>query len=190
MGRIPAKRKVMIRPRGGAQVFLCTACATAAKSDAGVRLGFDIHDTWESTSSAQAERRASDGPGQAQAATESTDPRTIGATELDEGQEDRPRHNFLATLLDLSEGQLESEVNEVTSDDEILSTSSVDESLFSSEVSDSPIAQKRVSFQAAGDQPALSLGRKKNRKERRAPMPRSFKIASSDFRYPRGSQAG
>jgi hypothetical protein len=185
--RIPAKRKVMIRPRGGAQVFLCTACATAAKSDAGVRLGFDIHDTWESTSAAQAERRAFDEPGQVQAEAEPTDPRTFGAAEPAEGQDDRPRHNFLAKRLDLSEGQLESETSEATSDDEILSTSSVDESLFS-EVSDS--AQKRVSFQAAGNQPSSSLGHKKNRKERRAPMPRSFKIASSDFRYARASQAG
>ena len=38
----------MIRPRGGTQVFLCTVCVVIAKLDERVRLGFEIHDTWQS----------------------------------------------------------------------------------------------------------------------------------------------
>jgi hypothetical protein len=174
--RIPAKRNVMIRPRGGRQVFLCTACVASAKSDCGVHLAFDIHDTWESTSATQAERQAFYQRGQA-SNTETADPRTIAGTLLDEGQEDPPRNNFFSNL---AEGQFDSEMSEVTSDDESLSTTSVDESIVS-EVSDS--ARKKVSFQARQNQSGSSQDRKKTRKCRKAPMPASFKIASSDLRY-------
>ena len=52
LSRIPAKRKMMIRPRGRAAVYLCTVCATVADNRKGVLMGFQIHDSWETTAGA------------------------------------------------------------------------------------------------------------------------------------------
>ena len=46
----PAKRKVMIRPRGGSEVFLSTVCAVVDDESLGALVGFEVHDSWTITS--------------------------------------------------------------------------------------------------------------------------------------------
>jgi len=46
---VPKKKKLAIRPRGGVMVYLCTVCATVAKSRNGICVGFQIEDSWETT---------------------------------------------------------------------------------------------------------------------------------------------
>ena len=46
----PAKRKVMIRPRGGTEVFLSTVCAVVDDESLGALVGFEVHDSWTITS--------------------------------------------------------------------------------------------------------------------------------------------
>jgi hypothetical protein len=48
-GGRPLKRKVMVRPRGGAKVFLTTVCAVVEDESVGALVGFEIHDYWETT---------------------------------------------------------------------------------------------------------------------------------------------
>jgi hypothetical protein len=48
ISRIPTKRNVMIRPRGGMQVFKCTVCAVITPDNLEILFGFQIHESYES----------------------------------------------------------------------------------------------------------------------------------------------
>jgi hypothetical protein len=155
--KLPAKRRVMIRPRGGTQVFLCTVCVVIAKLDERVRLGFEIHDTWQSN--------AEPVLAQGQVGHEATRLQ-VAAAQVPEARD----HHF---------------EYETTA-----SGTSNDESLSMDESEASVSAAKRVVFAPASGSFASSAGRKKQRtKQRRyskVPMPKSFRIASSDLENTRG----
>jgi hypothetical protein len=51
---IPTKRNVVIRPRGGMQVFKCTVCAVVAEDRTEILLGFQILESFESPPRLQA----------------------------------------------------------------------------------------------------------------------------------------
>jgi hypothetical protein len=48
ISRIPTKRNVVIRPRGGMQVFKCTVCAVITHDNLEILFGFQIHESYES----------------------------------------------------------------------------------------------------------------------------------------------
>jgi hypothetical protein len=48
----PAKVNVTVRPAGGTEVFKCTACAVLSENKEDVIMGFEVHDSWLTTSAA------------------------------------------------------------------------------------------------------------------------------------------
>ena len=56
--RVPSKRQVVIRPRGGAQIFNCTVSAVVVEGGTEILFGFQIHESYESAFSACADMPA------------------------------------------------------------------------------------------------------------------------------------